>query len=410
MASTLKHQQSARWAFAVVAYALFISNAGGNLLSPLYELYRRAWDFPAADITIIYAIYALVLIPGLPIFGALSKRLGSKTTLMIAGIFVLVGSALALVSVSVIWLGAVRVLQGIGIAMISGVGAKTLVQQVPPEEHDKASLAATMTLAGGGAFGVLMAGALAQFVPEPLKVPYVAHIVLLIPGLIALSRLNLSPPASVPQAETSALSRYPRDSGGRTVLAACVGGFTSFAVLGMFLSIAPTIVANSLGIHAPIVGAAVASFMLIASSVAQLVAKRASYRTQMYLGLILLPSGIVGFSVLMTSGSLVLVLGTVVLGGLGHGLMFLGGLEMIDRVSQESNRATLAAIYFAASYAGASIPVIALGFLAQTVGVRQAVGDYAGLVTLGCAATFVLFLWVVRGKRQTNVSLSSPIS
>jgi hypothetical protein len=65
--------------------------------------------------------------------------------------------------------------------MMSGVGAKTLVALVDASEHDRASLSATATLAGGGAFGVLMAGLLAQIAPAPLQLCYMVHLVLLAP-------------------------------------------------------------------------------------------------------------------------------------------------------------------------------------------------------------------------------------
>jgi MFS family permease len=108
------HPTSTRSAFWVVAYVLFIANAGGNLLSPLYEMYREQWHFDASDLTIIYAIYALVLIPGFPVFGVLSRSISPRVMMLGAILFVLLGSAIALGARNIGWLIAVRVCQGIG--------------------------------------------------------------------------------------------------------------------------------------------------------------------------------------------------------------------------------------------------------------------------------------------------------
>jgi MFS family permease len=320
-----------------------------------------------------------------------------------AVLFVLLGSAIALGSRNIEWLVAVRVCQGIGIAMMSGVGAKTLVALVDASEHDRASLAATATLAGGGAFGVLMAGLLAQFAPAPLQLSYMVHLVLLAPAIAGLAIVGFpkARPIQAPnQASGTDVPPYPDSK--RVVTVACLAGFVAFAVLGVFLSLAPTLVSANLALHAPIVGAAVASAMLISSSAAQLGARRWTIVRLMLSGLVLLPAGIVGFGLVMSLHSLALILVSIVAGGLGHGLIFLAGLEMLDRVSQERNRAAIASLYFASSYAGASIPVVALGFATQVWGVPASVALYSALVAGSCILIFLAFQAIRKNLGRTG--------
>jgi MFS family permease len=76
--------------FAVVACALFVLLLDGNLPTPLYAVYRDEFGFSGTTLTLIFAVYAVALIPSLLIFGQLSDRVGRRP--------VIVGGAVATVA------------------------------------------------------------------------------------------------------------------------------------------------------------------------------------------------------------------------------------------------------------------------------------------------------------------------
>jgi MFS family permease len=49
-----------------------------NLATPLYAVWARQFGFSTAVLALIFAVYALVLIPALLLFGQLSDRLGRR--------------------------------------------------------------------------------------------------------------------------------------------------------------------------------------------------------------------------------------------------------------------------------------------------------------------------------------------
>ena len=101
-----------RRSFAAVAYAMAIVLASSNLLTPLYATYQRIFHFSPLMLTLIFATYAIFLVPSLVVFGQLSDRVGRRRVIA-AG---LVGGAVSLAlfasAHSTLWLFAARAVQG----------------------------------------------------------------------------------------------------------------------------------------------------------------------------------------------------------------------------------------------------------------------------------------------------------
>src|SRR5262245_59109527 len=105
----------ARWPFFAVAAALFILLAGANLPTPLYTVYRQQFGFSTVVLTLVFAVYAVVLIPSLLVFGQLSDSLGRRKVI-VAGLCA-AGLAMALFAAArgTGWLFAARGVQGIAL-------------------------------------------------------------------------------------------------------------------------------------------------------------------------------------------------------------------------------------------------------------------------------------------------------
>src|SRR3954463_5072171 len=110
----LRARVSGQGQFYVVAGALFVMLMAGNLPTPLYAVYRERFGFSGTELTLIFAIYAIVLIPALLVFGQLSDRLGRKRVIA-AGLGVAaLGLGLLASAQSTAWLFVARSVQGLG--------------------------------------------------------------------------------------------------------------------------------------------------------------------------------------------------------------------------------------------------------------------------------------------------------
>src|SRR5580700_2362008 len=71
-------------AFWLVAAALFLLLFASGSASPLYGVYQAQWRFSATTLTAVFAIYALVLLVTLLVFGSVSDYLGRRRVILAA--------------------------------------------------------------------------------------------------------------------------------------------------------------------------------------------------------------------------------------------------------------------------------------------------------------------------------------
>src|SRR5262249_41948225 len=90
--------------FFVVSGALFVLLLAGNLPTPLYAVYRARFGFSGTELTLIFAVYAMALIPSLLVFGQLSDRVGRKRVIAGGLCAAAIGLALLAVAQSTTWL------------------------------------------------------------------------------------------------------------------------------------------------------------------------------------------------------------------------------------------------------------------------------------------------------------------
>src|SRR4051812_13093635 len=70
-------------ALAIVTAAFSAMLLSANLATPLYAVWARQFGFSTAVLALIFAVYALVLVPALLLFGQLSDRLGRRVVIAI---------------------------------------------------------------------------------------------------------------------------------------------------------------------------------------------------------------------------------------------------------------------------------------------------------------------------------------
>ena len=140
------------WLVAGVLCLLFVA-AGAP--TPLYGVYRAQLRFSATTLTAVFAIYALVLLLTLLVFGSVSDYLGRRRVIL-AALAVTAGAyAVFLAAHSVGLLFAARALQGIAVGAATGALGAALID-LQPESSGLAPLittAAPLLGLGAGALG-----------------------------------------------------------------------------------------------------------------------------------------------------------------------------------------------------------------------------------------------------------------
>jgi len=333
--------------------------AVATLPSPLYGLYRIRDHLSALTITVVFAIFAASTIAVLLRDSAIAARIGRRGTMLasVAMMMVAVGVLAAWKDLAGLLIG--RVLTGVSVGLAAGTAITYLIElrlrANPKASPVVARLIGTSVTVGALGVGPLIAGCLAQWVTQPLTVPYLVFIGL---GAIALVGLWAAP-------ETGAPTRQKTPAGARRKarlpVPAAAGTLAAFAANGLFAGLSGLFLATTL--HHPshaLSGAAL--FLLFTCGVAsQLVTLPASRvlalgMASMLVGLVLLV-----ISVRLSTPSLALFLIAGALIGAGSGAVFKGTTGIVLEASPPQSRVAMTSDLLIALYVGLSVPVIGAG-------------------------------------------------
>ncbi|KPI16612.1 major facilitator superfamily MFS_1 [Actinobacteria bacterium OK074] len=380
--------RTSRLHFWATAYTLLVMLTGTNVPAPLYHGYEEQFGFSALTLTLVYAAYVLALVPSLLVAGPLSDSLGRRAVLLPAVALSALAALVFALADGVAWLFVARVMQGLAVGAASGALTATLSELEPGGDRRRAALVSNVATMTGLAVGALLSGTLAEYAPDPKVLPYVAEIVLLVPAAVAIATLPATR-VTVPWRP-----RRPSVPGPlRGVFALCaLAAFLAFTVIGLFLSLIPSYVAQLTGNGNLLLGSGAVALLIAGSAAAQVLAYgRATFEVQT-LGLVLVGAGLAGLAVAGGLASLALLLVATVIGGAGQGLTFLGGLTEINRRAPASRHADVLSSYNVAVYLGAGVPVIGAGLLATRTGLLDAVRVFAVVMAVLCAAMVTALL------------------
>jgi hypothetical protein len=348
-----------RSGFWAAAFAFLIVMAVATLPSPLYGLYRIRDHLSALTITVVFAIFAASTIAVLLRDSAIAARIGRRGTMLasVAMMMVAVGVLAAWKDLAGLLIG--RVLTGVSVGLAAGTAITYLIElrlrANPKASPVVARLIGTSVTVGALGVGPLIAGCLAQWVTQPLTVPYLVFVAL---GAVALIGLWAAP-------ETGAPTRQKTPAGARRTVRlpvpAAAGTLAAFAANGLFAGLSGLFLATTL--HHPshaLSGAAL--FLLFTCGVAsQLVTLPASRvlalgMASMLVGLVLLV-----ISVRLSTPSLALFLIAGALIGAGSGAVFKGTTGIVLEASPPQSRVAMTSDLLIALYVGLSVPVIGAG-------------------------------------------------
>ncbi|GAB5898105.1 MFS transporter [Mycolicibacterium mageritense] len=391
--------------FALLAYAFAAIMIGTTLPTPMYALYAQEMHFAVLTTTVIYATYAGGVLFALLVFGRWSDVLGRRPVLLAGIAFALASAAVFLVADSVPVLLVARVLSGLSAGVFAGTATVAVIEAAPPSWHSRAAAVATVVNIGGLGAGPLVAGLLVQYAPHPLHLPFIVHIVL---AVLAGVAVFVAPETSARTGRIG-LQRLSVPAEVRTVFAiAALAAFAGFTVTGMYTAVAPSFLADVIGIDNHAVAGAIACSIFAASAVTQVVVNRVPTGRAVALGCVLLIVGMVILSAALYFSSLAALLAAAVVSGAGQGMSFSRGLAAVAEKAPADRRAEVSSTYFVVAYIALSLPVMGEGLAAEDWGLRTAGVVFAIAVAVLAAVCLVAILVEEsRQKRAATTNLSA---
>lgn len=358
--------------------------ASALLPTPLFELYRRTFDLTPADISFVFAIYAGSLIPSLMFLGGLSDTIGRRRTILLTFTLLAIAALAFAFADGLIWLIVGRIIQGL--AMGIGIGAAAAAIREWMHEADRVHAAAITVVAtgAGSAGGALLGGALSQYGPHPLALPYFVLIGLLACGAVAVATVPSCP--HIHPAGISAVLHVP-PSIRRPFLIASLEAFIGWSTFAIFIALVPTFLARALDLHNLLVGAAVVTLIQVGSVTASLAGQHLSARTAIITSMVALGAGVWLLLLGIALRSEPLIALASLIAGAGGGLGYLTGLGIIGVISPPEHRAETLSAFLVACYVGFSIPALAVGIAATRYGLNAAF--IAAALVLGAIAIAV---------------------
>jgi MFS family permease len=399
-----------RSGFWAAAFAFLIVMAAATLPSPLYGLYRIRDDLSALTITVVFAIFAAGTIVMLRRDNAVVARIGRRGAMLAA-----VATMMAAMVVLTVWkalpgLLTGRLITGVAVGLAAGTAITYLIElrvRADPQGAVQARTIGTSVTVGALGVGPLIAGCLAQWVAQPLTVPYLVFIAL---GVVALIALRAAPETGVPVARAATRKPAPaapdsQPSGARPKVRlpvpAAAATLAGFAANGLFAGLSGLFLATTL--HQPSHALSGLSLFILFSCgvVSQLATGKLPAARVLALGTISMLAGLVLLvvSVRLSAPNLALFLIGGALIGAGSGAVFKGTTGIVLEASPPESRVAMTSALLIALYVGLAVPVIGAGIaLSQGATPPDTVLGFAIVVGLGVVASG----WMLLGRRRVG--------
>lgn len=378
--------------FAAVTLAAML--AGSAAPTPLYHLYQESWSLPPVMLTVIFAIYALVLLATLLTVGKLSDYIGRRPVILAGLVMSVASMALFFSADSAGWLIAARCVQGIAAGILSSTLGATLMDTNP----QRGPIVNAVTPMVGMAAGVLGSGALVSFAPHPTALVYEIMLAFFLGlGLLlwwmpetAIRKQgalgSLKPHVAVPPQCRAAFWRVTPSN------------IANWSLGGFYLSLMPSLLRAATALESPLVGGGIVALLTLSGAAGILIARNGLPRGILIGGTSSMAVGVaVTLLGVYRQDELLMLAGTII-AGYGFGTCFFAATRMIMPLAGPTERAGLLAAFLLQSYLAFSLPVILLGLLTPSLGLVKASYLFGGIVILLSLISLAATLVAGRGK------------
>lgn len=389
-------------AFAAISAIFVIFAAAASAPTPLYVVYQKEWGFPTSTLTVIFAVYVVGLIGSLLVLGALSDHIGRRPVLAAAIALEAVAFVLFFVAGNVTVLLIARVAQGIATgAAFSTLGA-TLVDMNPPHSPGRAGLVNGVAPISGLAIGALGCGALVQYAPAPTHLVFALLLVGMVFAGVVVARIPETS-ARRPGALASLTPLLGIPARLRPAVFALVPIIlASWALGGLYLSLGPSVAAGIFGLKSHLIGGLVVTLLCGAGALTAFALRAWQLNRVLGISAILLSAG-TALTLAGVEAHAVVLAGTgTVIAGVGFGASALASFGTLARIAGPGERGELLAAALVIAYLAFSLPAVAAGFAANSIGLHSTTVVYGlGVVALGLIA---LGAWLLSARAKEQIA------
>jgi len=379
LAATARRTLPNRVAYALAAGVIGLGLFASVTPSPLYHLYASRWHFGPLTLTLVYATYAFGVLAALLLAGRVSDEVGRRPVLLVSLAALALSSVTFIVASSPAWLFAARGLQGLATgAAISAAGA-ALLDLHPRRDAAAVGLANGVASAAGLALGFLVSSALVQLGDAPRTLPYLVLFTLFAIAFIGAyfmpepvedrRRLRLT----VARPSVPASARRP-------FVLASLAVLSSWSIGGLFFSLGPGLGSRLFDTTNAILAGIGIVVLAGSAAIGQLVLGRIAPWVGASAGSVALAAG----TVLIVSSAAIdsrsLFLAGAVIGGIGFGIAFLGGLRSLVASIPPHERAAVLSAFYIVAYASLSIPAVLAGVAVTHVGLTTTFETFGSVV------------------------------
>ncbi|MEH7351814.1 MFS transporter, partial [Gottfriedia acidiceleris] len=381
-------------------FIILLMSCGATFVTPMFSLYSEYYELSSLQITILFAIYAVFLLPTLLIVGAKGHGWGLRRVVRVSILFSIASTLFFLGNTEVWMLFAGRILEGIAYGAFTGTAVALLMKQTSPKETSTALKLSGVTVLVGFGVGPLIAAFMLQYIPvQPLRLPFWMLLFILIISIVLLETISKDHVSTDQKRANNKISLgVPKKIRSQFWAMSALPIFTVFTLQGIALALIPTFVKNVIQTSNHFISGLIIFVLLCGSAAAQFIPRPTHPVTRIRLGILFLviATWLIVISGLTSSLSLLWI--GVFIQALGGGWTFQNALFFAGKLPEPEYRSRVISAFYFVAYIGFIVPVIGVGVLTKFFNLNFA------LVFLNLFATIIviyILLYSIRFKRET---------
>ncbi|CAN5698667.1 MFS transporter [soil metagenome] len=390
-------QDVQRWAYPLLLVLGGVALGVSGLPAPLYGIYEKTWNLSPLSTTIVVAVYAVAALAAVLVSGRISDVVGRKPVLIVALVALLVGLGVFLLADNMAMLLVARTIHGAAVASIVVASAAALLD-LRPLHGTRSGQLTGVSFNIGMTVAIVGSALLAQYAPHPLRTPYA--VVAVVCAIVGVAVLALREPHTARSAGPIRISKpaVPPEIRSEFWFAA-LGAMASWSVLGVLLSLYPSLAAHEAHIDNLVFAGGVVGVTAFAAAIAQLAATRVPARTAAIVGDIGMAVALALTVPFLMTHSWQLVFVAAALLGATFGLGFGGSLRHLSTIVPAGRRGETMSAFYLLAYTAMAIPTIAAGWAATRWPLESVFPWFAAFVALACLAAAAVGLITTRSSR-----------
>ncbi|MDN4600960.1 MFS transporter [Paenibacillus sp. F6_3S_P_1C] len=381
-------------------WVIFVMAIGTTFPTPLFPIYQEQFHLSNLEITFLFAVYAIFLLPSLLVAGQIGIVYGLKKITMIGIISSIISIILFIIGTSAWQLYLSRILEGIGFGLFMGTATNLLLKKSPKEMTSKALTLSSMGVMVGFGVGPAISGLIIQYIHfQQLRFPFVTLLLLLISATIFLVSIPDNHQLVNKKEPMRIKISIPRDI--RSDFWSFIGltGFIVFSLNGIVISIIPTYVKTVLHTSNLSISGLLILLLLGGGGLAQRISWPQRPVIRIRIGIILQLIGAWLMVIAGISTNIVLLWMGIFIQAIGGGWSFQASLQLAGIAPKPEDRSKVISAYYFASYSGFIFPIVGVGLLNLFFDLSQS------LTILNALATIIVILLVVLSFKPSILKL-----